>query len=83
MNRCKHPHHADCNKTRSCLLEPEDVSIRVLKQWALFALEPDCTSKKKHKDAWARVVTMVSDGSLPPESQLDEQVILDESQCPV
>ena len=75
---CRHPHHVPCNRTRNIsACSNEEECLRMLKQWALFALE--CPDKASHKKSWQRVETMARDGSLPSTADLDAQAIADEA----
>jgi hypothetical protein len=70
--RCKHPLHANCTKTRNVLTDAsEEVTLRMLKKWALDALEPDILTKDLHRALWNDVVTSSMDSNLPSSEFLD------------
>ena len=76
---CGHPKHdggsAACTKTRSCAINGEQTTLRMLKFWAQLGIRSP--SKEDHQKAcWQTVMKALKDGSLPSMDALDAKPVL-------
>jgi hypothetical protein len=74
---CYNPHHEDegvkCTKTRSGLIDGDEVALAMLKTWALEGLE--FFSKGDHGGCWEEVVHAHAAGHLQSVEQLELRVL--------